>query len=84
MKHVAMFRFSISMSFQKDFSIIQLNISFKYYADGLRFIKTNGHTQTKVNYNLNGEVISQREDRQRCVRGTSKFRPMEPGTGEEG
>ncbi|KWX80493.1 hypothetical protein AMQ84_03375 [Paenibacillus riograndensis] len=33
--------------------------SFKYYADGLRFMKTNGSTQTQVNYNLNGEVISQ-------------------------
>ncbi|MNO31387.1 tRNA3(Ser)-specific nuclease WapA precursor [compost metagenome] len=33
--------------------------SFKYYADGLRFMKTNGNTQTQVNYNLKGEVISQ-------------------------
>ncbi|KWX77768.1 hypothetical protein AML91_07025 [Paenibacillus jilunlii] len=33
--------------------------SFKYYADGMRFMKTNGNTQTQVNYNLNGEVISQ-------------------------
>ncbi|MEJ9165183.1 hypothetical protein P4I20_32330, partial [Paenibacillus graminis] len=31
----------------------------KYYADGMRFMKTNGNTKTQVNYNLNGEVISQ-------------------------
>ncbi len=33
--------------------------SFQYYADGLRFMKTNGNTQTQVNYNFQGEVISE-------------------------
>ncbi len=33
--------------------------SFQYYADGLRYMKTNGNTQTQVNYNLNGQVLSE-------------------------
>ncbi|UQZ32242.1 hypothetical protein C2I18_00985 [Paenibacillus sp. PK3_47] len=33
--------------------------SFKYYADGMRFMKTNGNTQTQVNYNFQGQVISE-------------------------
>lgn len=33
--------------------------SFKYYADGLRFMKTNGNTQTQVDYNFQGQVITE-------------------------
>ncbi|OKP89736.1 hypothetical protein A3848_13160 [Paenibacillus sp. P32E] len=33
--------------------------SFKYYADGMRYLKTNGNTQTQVNYNFQGQVISE-------------------------
>ncbi|MBP2115936.1 polymorphic toxin-type HINT domain-containing protein [Paenibacillus silagei] len=33
--------------------------SFKYYADGLRFTKTNGSTQTQVDYNFQGQVITE-------------------------
>lgn len=33
--------------------------SFQYYADGMRFMKTIGNTQTQVNYNFQGQVISE-------------------------
>ncbi|WP_438498605.1 RHS repeat-associated core domain-containing protein, partial [Paenibacillus sp. IHBB 3054] len=33
--------------------------SFQYYADGMRYLKTNGNTQTQVNYNFQGQVISE-------------------------
>ncbi|NOU78471.1 RHS repeat protein [Paenibacillus sp. LMG 31459] len=33
--------------------------SFKYYADSLRSIKTKGNTETQVNYNFQGQVISE-------------------------
>lgn len=33
--------------------------SFQYYADGMRFMKTKGNTETQVNYNLKGQVISE-------------------------
>ncbi|MBW4085753.1 RHS repeat domain-containing protein [Paenibacillus sp. S150] len=33
--------------------------SFQYYADGMRFMKTNGSTQTQVNYDFQGQVISE-------------------------
>ncbi|WP_246553681.1 RHS repeat domain-containing protein [Paenibacillus tritici] len=33
--------------------------SFKYYADGMRSMKTKGNTQTQVNYDFQGQVISE-------------------------
>lgn len=33
--------------------------SFQYYADGMRYLKTNGNTQTQVNYDFQGQVISE-------------------------
>ncbi|WP_228745459.1 RHS repeat-associated core domain-containing protein, partial [Paenibacillus sp. S150] len=33
--------------------------SFQYYADGMRFMKTSGSTQTQVNYDFQGQVISE-------------------------
>ncbi|MEK4046824.1 RHS repeat-associated core domain-containing protein [Paenibacillus sp. FSL H8-0048] len=33
--------------------------SFQYYADGMRSIKTKDNTQTQVNYNFQGQVISE-------------------------
>ncbi|MNB90640.1 tRNA nuclease WapA precursor [compost metagenome] len=33
--------------------------SFKYYADGLRYLKSTGTTSTQVNYDFNGQVITE-------------------------
>ncbi|OKP90885.1 hypothetical protein A3844_03235 [Paenibacillus helianthi] len=33
--------------------------NFQYYADGMRYLKTNGNTQTQVNYNFQGQVITE-------------------------
>ncbi|ASA20281.1 hypothetical protein B9T62_05390 [Paenibacillus donghaensis] len=35
---------------------------FTYYADGLRFKKVTGNSQTQYNYNLNGEVITEEKN----------------------
>ncbi|MNB99467.1 hypothetical protein D3C75_467470 [compost metagenome] len=33
--------------------------SYKYYADGLRYLKSNRTTSTPVNYDFNGQVITE-------------------------
>ncbi|AKG34398.1 RHS repeat-associated core domain-containing protein [Paenibacillus durus] len=33
--------------------------SFQYYADGLRYLKSTGNTHTQVNYDFNGQVITE-------------------------